>query len=234
MIDRIKQAAEIGALFSVLIFFASATWLLVSCFWLPGRLSDGINSIETSMQTAAQAIATAAPRPGAIDKLLDASTATVTGAGQVAPAAAKAIVETSTQLNRRCAGNGGPDACGTLATFAKAATKAGDAIVTTQLIERQASGQVVTTMKDLDQDALDLDAVLKDAAIHDAAQNLAQAAGNLATGEETANGILLDVKKETDSMVAPKTTKQKIFGWLPTGIKLGAVTACLATGTTCP
>jgi hypothetical protein len=236
-LQKWMYASIIGAALAASILLGSVTWLV----WQYRTLLDQASELVSSWTPAPDrldddldAIGAAMPAPGSIDKLTAALTATTQSLAAVGPTITKAVGDTSTRLNKPCSGPDGPDACGTLGELNKAVIKAGDAIVTTQLEERKASEAVVTTMNAFAGDADDLAVDLKDPAIHNAAANLAEAEANLAIAEATGNGILLDVKKETDQMVAPKTRTQKVMGWMPTTIKLGAIGACLATGTPCP
>lgn len=72
--------------------------------------------------------------------------------GSAAPSAGKtdAVLD---HLNRPCKGTAGPDACGTLAQINKTVITAGDAIVTTQLVERAAEPHIVAAMDEFSQTA---------------------------------------------------------------------------------
>ena len=74
-----------------------------------------------------------------------------------------------------------------------------------------------------------LNATLAENRLH-IASTLANVDGITANG----NGILADVKVETDQMVKPKTKAQRIFSYAPVTLKLAAEVACLTTGTPCP
>jgi hypothetical protein len=230
-------ASILGAALAALIFFGVATWVIWPYQGLPAAAVPLVKAWTPKPGAVDQgltAIAEAMPAPGAIDKIANEAVKAMDSFAGVGPAATAAIDTTAQNLNRKCSGPSGPEACGTLAEINKTVIDAGDAIKQTQLEELAASRQVVTTMAELDGDGKDLDLDLRDPAIHNAAANLAIAETNLAIAESTGNGILLDVKKETDQMAAPKTKAQKLFGWLPTAVKLGAIGACLATGTPCP
>jgi hypothetical protein len=60
---------------------------------------------------------------------------------------------TAENINRPCKGPAGPDACGTLAQINKTAIDAGDAIVRTQLVERETEPHIVETMDEFGQTA---------------------------------------------------------------------------------
>lgn len=60
---------------------------------------------------------------------------------------ASEAVRTSSNLNRPCKGKAGPDACGVLAQLNKTVIKAGDAVVTTQVEERNAVEATVSASK---------------------------------------------------------------------------------------
>jgi hypothetical protein len=229
-LQKWMYASIIGAALAASVFFGVLTGLVLRCRTLPDQAADTLRAWTPKtgeVDADLTGIYRVLPEPGKLNRLADAATQTVSAFSQVAPAATAAINATAANINRPCAGHSGPGSCGTLAQANKTMIDAGDAIVTTQIAERTAARQMVATMGDVDADAKDLDADLKDPAMHDAA-------ANLATAEATSNGILLDVKKETDQMVAPKTRKQKVMSWMPAGIKMGAVAACLATGTPCP
>jgi hypothetical protein len=73
----------------------------------------------------------------------------------------------------------------------------------------------------------DLDALLRDKAI---TATLTNVQAMTAQGA----GILGDVRQETDSMVAPKSRGQRIWGYAPTTVKLGAEVTCIAFHVPCP
>ena len=238
---QIALYAFAAAAFAVAAFFIVALMVIWPFRQLGAQAAKTVQQFQATANAADGAIdqisADADAAEAAIDsikKTADAATPAVKAIGRttdaiapIGPAASAAIAETAANLNRPCQGPAGPDACGALASFSKAAAKAGDAIVQTQLSERDVLPHTIAAMDSLKGDADSLNAILKDQAITTTAQNIA---GMTAHG----NAILADAQKETDSLVAPKTTAQKIFGWLPTGLKLGAIAACLATGTPCP
>ena len=80
----------------------------------------------------------AAPAPGAINQV------------------AAHINLTLDNVNRPCKGPAGPDACGTLAQFNKTLIKAGDAIVSTQELEKTVPPHVIDAMDSIQKAGLSL------------------------------------------------------------------------------
>jgi hypothetical protein len=122
--------------------------------------------------------------------------------GDLAPAARQAITDTAANINRPCRGAAGPDACGTLAEVNKTMVRAGDAIVTTQLVERASVPHVVDAMDSfrnaglgLKQNSDDLSALLKNQAIERSMTNVASMTGSWA-------GISGDARTVADKATA--------------------------------
>lgn len=104
----------------------------------------------------------AAPRPGNADAVLD-------------------------HINRPCKGPSGPDACGTLAQINKTAIDAGDAIVRTQLIERNTAPHVTAAMDQFGTAAVHLSSTADSLAgtAHAATGTLDAATDTLGEGKRT-------------------------------------------------
>jgi uncharacterized protein YoxC len=237
MLQTIKTVVEIGAALAALALFVVGIYVILPYRSVPSQFTSTVaawtpkaGQVDALIAKADNALPTAEQTSNTTQALV----AAVNKIGAAGDTAGQAISDTSEQINRKCAGPDGPDACGTLATFSKATVKAGDAIVKTQLEEAAVTPHILAAVDSIKGDADDVNTTLRDAAIHDAAVNLSVALGNLATSEGTANAILLDVKKETDGMVAPKTNTQKLLEWAPSGLKLALIAGCIATHTTCP
>jgi hypothetical protein len=93
---------------------------------------------------------------------------------------------------------------------------------------------VRATMANVNGAVTDLRDQLKSQAVQNAAADLARGVHFTADTAQNVAGITADMKVETGRMVAPKTKTQKALGWMPTGLRLGVVVACLASGTACP
>lgn len=74
-------------------------------------------------------------------------------AGAAIASDGNAFAATLANVNRPCKGMSGPDACGTLAQINKTVVKVGDAIVTTQLQERDAAPHLIVAMDALNDSA---------------------------------------------------------------------------------
>jgi hypothetical protein len=101
--------------------------------------------------------------------------------------AAPDLKPTLDHLNRPCKGPSGPDACGTLAQINKTAIDAGDAIVRTQLIERNTAPHVTAAMDQFGTAAVHLSSTADSLAgtAHAATGTLDAATDTLGEGKRT-------------------------------------------------
>jgi hypothetical protein len=106
--------------------------------------------------------------------------------GAAAPTAGKtdAVLD---HLNRPCKGASGPDACGTLAQINKTAIDAGDAIVRTQLIERDSQPHIIAAMDEFGQTAKHLSSTADSLSVtaHAATETLTSATDTIGEGKRT-------------------------------------------------
>jgi hypothetical protein len=206
-----------------------------------GAAAWGLSGLTHHAIIAIDKWADAAPAKGRTDALLSAASTAVSGTAsasqasltQVAAAASngigklaavgpelgRAVVETAGNINRPCRNQGGPDACGTLAEVGKTMVKVGDAIVSTQIVERQSTPHMTEAMDafrnaslGLKQNSEDLTAILKDQAIKRSMTNVASLTDSWA-------GISADARR-----VADKATSDflKPVPWYMKPIKKGS------------
>ena len=106
--------------------------------------------------------------------------------GAAAPTAGKtdAVLD---HINRPCKGASGPDACGTLAQINKTVITAGDAIVTTQLVERAAQPHIISAMDEFGQTAKHLSSTADSLSLtaHAATGTLDAATDTIGEGKRT-------------------------------------------------
>jgi len=126
--------------------------------------------------------------------------------GAAAPTAGKtdAVLD---HINRPCKGASGPDACGTLAQINKTAIDAGDAIVRTQLIERNTAPHVTAAMDQFGTAAVHLSSTADSLAgtAHAATGTLTAATGAIQTltvDARTANDLMAQLQPLISSYTA--------------------------------
>jgi hypothetical protein len=127
---------------------------------------------------------------------------------------------------------------GAAADQGKEAARAGAGLATelTKTVEQvnDKDHGVGATMANANGAVTDLREQLKSQAVQNAVADIARGVHFTADTAQSVAGITADMKVETGRMVAPKTKTQKALGWMPTGLRLGVVVACLASGTACP
>lgn len=227
---RISHLAITGAALAFLMFFAIASWIL----WQNRGLR--IEPLITAWKEAAPArgnvdalltkAETDLPPPSKIQGLLTAATDTLGAAKDTATATQRAVSATSANLNRPCAGNAGPDACGTLAQWNKTVIKAGDAIVTTQDEEKdEVIPHTLAAMDALAAAGGGVNDFLKSEAVRETAENLAGTAENM----NTLSGNAAKVSdKLTNDFLARKPWWKRVGADAEDLLKLAGAGAALA------
>ncbi len=181
--------------------------------------AQALNDATDVKAAAVKSVATvSSATTNALNEIAGAASASLKQYGAVAPVAQQAIQDTAANINRPCRGVAGPDACGTLAEANKTMVRAGDAIATTQLVERDSIPHVVDAMDalkgaamGLNGDADSLNDILRDAAIK-------RGIANVASMTDSWAGVSVDFRK-----VADKTTADylKPVPWYMKPIKRG-------------
>lgn len=105
--------------------------------WAAAAPSKGtLDGLVGDTDALAKKASAALPTHKQVSGVVSSANTLLDNASNVADEAATGVRETFANVNRKCAGLAGPDACGTLAEANKVMVKVQDAIVTTQLQQR--------------------------------------------------------------------------------------------------
>ncbi len=137
------------------------------------------------------------------------------------------LLVTATAHNLDTVGDSVKQVAGSLSGTATAATGLLDQGQADLVTANRAIADLRPLLNHSDAAVTDLDALIENQAI-------TATLVNFQNMTEQGAGILGDVRQETDEMVKPKSRGQRIYGYAPTTLKLGAEVTCIAFHIPCP